>query len=296
MKVSDIEKYGEKYENNNFETKSSTQNFRIIFESSIKKLIGKDKKLIIFIDDLDRCTDAKIIKLLEGIKLYLSISNCIFIFGMDQNNVIRALKNNNIHEEYLDKLFQSIIRIPVSRKYEEFFIDRIISGFFEEDLETPEKKKNFALLLMDILEKNPRKIKNFMNSMRFYWSMKKEKLDIEIFALFHYLRINYEDIFDILERDTGLLKNLVNVCKNESPNCSIEHYFIERLKNLITNEIGNFSDDIETSSVTKKLDSDDIILIQNMKLKFKALENFKIIFSNKVSTGIDLENYIGVIK
>ena len=126
--------------------------------------------------------------------------------------------------------------------------------------------------------------------------MKKEKLDIEIFALFHYLRINYEDIFDILERDTRLLTNLINICKNESPNCSIEHYFIERLKNLITNEIGNFSDDIETSSVTKKLDKDDIILIQNMKLKFKALENFKTFFSEKVSIGIDLENYIGVIK
>ena len=65
---------------------------------------------------------------------------------------------------------------------------------------------------------------------------------------------------------------------------------------MITNEIGNFSDDIETSSVTKKLDKDDIILIQNMKLKFKALENFKTFFSEKVSIGIDLENYIGVIK
>ncbi len=195
LHTSNIEKYGEKYENNNFETKSTTQNFRIIFESSIKKLIGKNKKLVIFIDDLDRCTDSTIIKLLEGIKLYLSTSNCIFIFGMDQTNVLKALKNNNINEEYLDKLFQSIIRIPMSKNYEKFFMDTIISNHFDDCLNDNTQKDSFIKILISILEKNPRKIKNFMNSMRFYWNMKKNNdLDIEIFVLFHYLRINYEDI------------------------------------------------------------------------------------------------------
>lgn len=296
LHTSNIEKYGEKYENNNFETKSTSQNFRIIFESSIKKLIGKDKKLVIFIDDLDRCTDSKVIKLLEGIKLYLSTSNCIFIFGMDQNNVLRALKNNNIHEEYLDKLFQSIIRIPMSKKYEKFFTETIVGDFFNNDLNTPEKKSDFITLLMSILEKNPRKIKNFMNSMRFYWKMKKTDLDIEIFVLFHYLRINYEDIFNILERDSTLLANLINVCKNESPNCSIEYFFIERLKNLISNEIVVIENSTGQNYETKKLDKDDIISIQNMKLKFKTLDNFKNIFSVKVTTLINVEDYLGVLE
>lgn len=295
LHTSNNEKYGEKYENNNFETKSTTQNFRIIFESSIKKLIGKNKKLVIFIDDLDRCTDSTIIKLLEGIKLYLSTSNCIFIFGMDQTNVLKALKNNNINDEYLDKLFQSIIRIPMSKNYEKFFMNTIIDNHFDDYLDNVTKKESFIQILISILEKNPRKIKNFMNSMRFYWNMKKNDLDIEIFVLFHYLRINYEDIFNILERDHNLLINLLNVCKNEAPNCSIEYFFIERLKNLISNETSSIQN-ISSVNEIKKLDNNDIIYIQNMKLKFKTLENFKKLFSDKVHTTINLEDYLGVLQ
>ncbi len=295
LHTSNSEKYGEKYENNNFETKSTTQNFRIIFESSIKKLIGKNKKLVIFIDDLDRCTDSTIIKLLEGIKLYLSTSNCIFIFGMDQTNVLKALKNNNINDEYLDKLFQSIIRIPMSKNYEKFFMNTIIDNHFDDYLDNVTKKESFIQILISILEKNPRKIKNFMNSMRFYWNMKKNDLDIEIFVLFHYLRINYEDIFNILERDHNLLINLLNVCKNEAPNCSIEYFFIERLKNLISNETSSIQN-ISSVNEIKKLDNNDIIYIQNMKLKFKTLENFKKLFSDKVHTTINLEDYLGVLQ
>ena len=295
LHTSNSEKYGEKYENNNFETKSTTQNFRIIFESSIKKLIGKNKKLVIFIDDLDRCTDSTIIKLLEGIKLYLSTSNCIFIFGMDQTNVLKALKNNNINDEYLDKLFQSIIRIPMSKNYEKFYMNTIIDNHFDDYLDNVTKKESFIQILISILEKNPRKIKNFMNSMRFYWNMKKNDLDIEIFVLFHYLRINYEDIFNILERDHNLLINLLNVCKNEAPNCSIEYFFIERLKNLISNETSSIQN-ISSVNEIKKLDNNDIIYIQNMKLKFKTLENFKKLFSDKVHTTINLEDYLGVLQ
>jgi len=227
LNTSNIEKYGKKYEDNNFETRSSTQNFRIIFESAIKKLLKNDsKKLIIFIDDLDRCTDKKVIKLLEGIKLYLSTSNCIFIFGMDKNNVLRALEKNQIHEEYLDKLFQSVIRIPISTKYEEFITSTITTEYFSDILATEEKKNKFSTLVTSIIEKNPRKIKNFTNSLKFYWDMKKETdLDLNLFTLFHYLRIHYEDIFEILERDHTHFKALLHICKNETPNSKIHSYF-----------------------------------------------------------------------
>ena len=304
LNPSNIEKYGKKYEDNNFETRSSTQNFRIIFESAIKKLLnGKDKKLIIFIDDLDRCTDKKVIKLLEGIKLYLSTSNCIFIFGMDKNNVLRALEKNQIHEEYLDKLFQSVIRIPISQKYEEFITSVIVNEYFTDELRTADDKKEFSTLVTSIIEKNPRKIKNFTNSLKFYWDMKTDDtLDLKIFTLFHYLRINHEDIFEILEREPSFFDSLMNICKNENPNSKVDSYFHSILKNpIIENRIESVIEDTSNENqVTNKsnLEVEEVLDIKNSRIKFKGLENFKNFMSEQCNNLDETKilSYLGVIQ
>jgi len=301
LSPSNIEKHGKTYEDNNFEIRSSTQNFRIIFESAIKKLLNNgDKKLIIFIDDLDRCTDKKVIKLLEGIKLYLSTSNCIFIFGMDKNNVLRALENNHINEEYLDKLFQSVIRIPISTKYEDFISSVIVSEYFSDILDNDEKKEEFSKIVTGIIEKNPRKIKNFTNSLKFYWDMKTdESLDLTVFTLFHYLRIHYEDIFEILERDHYHFIALLNICKNEAPNTKVETYFNQVLINPIIEIQGITDPDTDPATIVNSatLSDHEKSVITDMRTKFKSLDNFKNYFSEYCSE-LEISKvpaYLGVI-
>ncbi|MEM7181714.1 MAG: P-loop NTPase fold protein, partial [Spirochaetota bacterium] len=167
LDVGKIKAYGDEYEKDQFAIKSSSQRFRLLFEQAIRKLLGdQNKTLIVFIDDLDRCNDQNIIKLIEGIKLYLSTSNCIFVFGMDQNNVLKALEKNNIHRDYLDKLFQCIIRIPLSTHYEKF-IHKIVADYFPYLSQV--KLDSLSAMLSAILEKNPRRVKNFLNSLRAYW-------------------------------------------------------------------------------------------------------------------------------
>ena len=301
LSASHIIKYGESYENSNFETKSSTQNFRLVFESAITKLLEttKDKKLIIFIDDLDRCTDQKIIKLLEGIKLYLSTSNCIFIFGMDQSNVINALKNSNINEEYLDKLFQSVIRIPISTKYQDFITSNIIKKYFYVELTTPTLEREFSKLITDIVEKNPRKIKNFANSLKFYWDIKSDlDLDLKIFTLFHYLRIHYEDIFEMIERDYTLFQYLLNTCKKEPANVKIESYFNTVLENPIMETVDTNSNNASEVLNKAQIDNNEKLVMKNTRIKFKALDSFKNYFADYCSE-LDiskLPHYLGVIK
>ncbi len=295
-----IEKHIDKIEAEHFDIKSSSERFRIIFEQAIGKLLKKNQKLVVFIDDLDRCTDDQIIKLLEGIKLYLSTSNCIFVFGMDQKNVVNALKSKNIHRDYLDKLFQSIIRIPLSEKYITF-IEEIIGQYFVELNNEANNglKKEFTELLADILEKNPRKIKNFLNSLRIYWEMIKSEADIEIkkLALFHYLRIFYEDIFTILERNPSSLKNLINVCKNEPPSTKIEHYFKKFLKNPITELVLEVSSESETA-LDETPDEDELQFIESISTRFEALDKFKEHFIANCEDLTDeqqIKKYIGVI-
>ena len=100
---------GERVENENLETITDAQRFNLLFEQAVKLLLGRspeDKetklqrlrpdrvqtgRLVIFIDDLDRCRDDQVLKLLEAIKLYLSTRHCIFVLGIDRSAVERAV-------------------------------------------------------------------------------------------------------------------------------------------------------------------------------------------------------------
>lgn len=82
------------------------------FESVFKSVkLNNDKRLVVFLDDLDRCESDNIITLISAIKLLLSINkNIIFIIGVDKTAVTLALKNKynndyNKADEYLEKIF-----------------------------------------------------------------------------------------------------------------------------------------------------------------------------------------------
>ena len=62
------------------------------FEGVFKDISFSNKKLVVFLDDLDRCESENIVTLLSAIKLMLSINkNIIFIIGIDKKAVTLAL-------------------------------------------------------------------------------------------------------------------------------------------------------------------------------------------------------------
>lgn len=82
------------------------------FEEIFKKIkFTKNKKLVVFLDDLDRCESENIVTLISAVKLLLSINeNIIFIIGIDKKAVTLALQNKynndyNKADEYLEKIF-----------------------------------------------------------------------------------------------------------------------------------------------------------------------------------------------
>ncbi|RWX46478.1 KAP family P-loop domain-containing protein [Candidatus Electrothrix aarhusensis] len=304
-----LEQYGEKYEAKQFAVKSSSQRFRLLFEKAIEKLLGgkdgEQKTLVVYIDDLDRCTDTNTIKLIEGIKLYLATSNCVFVFGMDQVNVLRALEHHQIHKDYLDKLFQSIIRIPLSKKYPALI--REIVGDYFPDVYTD----GLTRLLNGILEKNPRKVKNFLNSFRSYWELlnlstddraDQPQLRIEIAALFHYLRIYCEPVFTVLERHPDYIAALSNVCQSNPPDQNVERLFYEYLRNPIIESTVPASDDETEELVPEgRLSKEDLEYMKDISPRYESLDYFKTIFVESYRNTIadydqeTLNRYLGVI-
>lgn len=110
--------------------RNDIKEFRKQFDDLLEET--KIDKLIIFIDELDRCSPDTILSTLEAIRLFLFTGNTVFIIGADERQIAYAVKNKfkeikgqeiDIGKEYLEKLIQYPIRIPrLNSKEMEFYM------------------------------------------------------------------------------------------------------------------------------------------------------------------------------
>lgn len=102
---------------------SDGQRFQLLFQDAVETALkgigeeGAPGRLIIFIDDLDRCDEGTIVRMLEAIKLYLGTDRCIFVLGMDDAAILAALQKHwgrgeDFNRDYLDKLLQAALPVP----------------------------------------------------------------------------------------------------------------------------------------------------------------------------------------
>ena len=56
--------------------------------------VGKDGRLVVFIDDLDRCIPEKAIDILETIKLFLNVPQTVFLIGTDKKVIENGILQN----------------------------------------------------------------------------------------------------------------------------------------------------------------------------------------------------------
>lgn len=93
--------------------------FKSEFEEKINTALQKNKKekLIVFIDDLDRCKASNVLKLLEELKNYLSIKNTLFVIGVDRQIIVDVINSEynysrSYGDEYLNKIVSNYLNIP----------------------------------------------------------------------------------------------------------------------------------------------------------------------------------------
>jgi hypothetical protein len=168
-----IQKTGEAWEKDHLEQRLKTDNVLVLLQEAIDillKTFGKNtKRLVIFIDDLDRCNSHAAYRLLEGIKVYLDLNNCVFVFGLNQKVVTESIakevtasfisQNETelriLAEAYLEKICSSFERLSPPLDCNDLlcqFIDTKYLGHFKS-----------ALTNSNCLPPNPRKIKALSN-------------------------------------------------------------------------------------------------------------------------------------
>ena len=77
----------------------------------IRKSHGKDYRVVVFIDDLDRCSPDKALEVLESIKLFLGMEGFIFVVGLSHKTVTelvtKAYTATGVRgEDYIKKIIQ----------------------------------------------------------------------------------------------------------------------------------------------------------------------------------------------
>lgn len=127
------------------------KNFHDEFEKILKET--NIKHLVVFIDELDRCSPETILDIIEAMRLFLFAKGTSFVIGADQRLIEYAIKtkykevignNLDIGREYMEKVIQYPVNIPALDENE---VEQYISCLLlEKDLD----KDEFAEILQII--------------------------------------------------------------------------------------------------------------------------------------------------
>ena len=127
-----------------------------------------DHRVVIFIDDLDRCSPIKALEVLESIKLFLDIEGFVFVIGLSHKTVTQlitqAYKMTGIQgDDYIKKIIQIPIKIPSWTR--ESVVD-LINNSIVTKLNSDYTKflQQNSGMIAKIVGYNPRQLKRFINN------------------------------------------------------------------------------------------------------------------------------------
>ena len=119
VKVDDLEglvnKTEERAENVHMTVREFEADFEILLEQTGLR------RLVVVIDDLDRCLPDRVIATLEAIRLFLSVPKTVFIIAADDALIRYAVKQRfseieglkvSVDRDYLEKMVQIPVRVP----------------------------------------------------------------------------------------------------------------------------------------------------------------------------------------
>lgn len=130
----------------------------------------KGKRIIIFIDDLDRLKPEDAVDFLEYIKAFMDCEGIVFVLAVDFEVVwsgVKAKYGADIEEEKARQFFDKIIQLPFEVPVIQYDIKKIVEDCVHADDNTIER---YIEVIEGILEnnKNPRTIKRAFNMHSLY--------------------------------------------------------------------------------------------------------------------------------
>ncbi len=131
-------------------------------------------KIVVFVDDLDRCSPDKALQVLESIKVFLDSDGFIYVIGLSYNKIsqlITAYYKDKYEEIGIegDQYLKKIIQIPIILSdWNSDDIKALIQDFIKNKVIENEDYQKIVNENIDLissgLEENPRETKRFLNN------------------------------------------------------------------------------------------------------------------------------------
>jgi predicted KAP-like P-loop ATPase len=197
----------------------------------ISSLIQKtNKKVYVFIDDLDRLDNQEVFEVLRLIRNTASFPSMIFIVAYDKDYLAHALKEEKIFNSrvYLDKIFQMEINLPRINELKllgalsnslnnqldklnlelginnelKTQINKMIYGYY---LGSPQAIKYQVNNHLVTVLRNKRDVIRFVNSFLFYMSMNPRALYLPDLFILELIKIHSSEVYEVLSSRTDYL-------------------------------------------------------------------------------------------
>lgn len=207
MTVTDLRSSIDAYDEAHFRLRSEQTRLDEYFSGLVTRALQArgSSRLVVFIDDLDRCLPDQILALLEALKLYLNRTDCVFFLAVDSQRLVQAVagKYKDVGIDGADYL-EKIVQLP-------FQMPRLSPSAFKSylDMLLPDDLKVAADVLSIGLRPNPRAVKRFVNMLRLQDLLARNRgvnpYNVTVLAAVLLVRSTMPEFYARLEDDPTLL-------------------------------------------------------------------------------------------
>ncbi|MDC0867609.1 P-loop NTPase fold protein [Paracoccaceae bacterium] len=233
------------------------------------------KRVVFFVDDLDRINPTDAVEVLEALKNVFDIKNCVFILAIDYEVVVKGLRNkfgerDGTNEREFRSFFDKIIQVPFTMPALTSDSSQLIEEALKK-LKIRQNQQDYKDLLKASVGNNPRSLKRFLNTYsltRSFLSSRSEQVDLSL-AILTAMQISYPKMY------AEFLDEL-----------DVRSWTYEKL--LAASETIDFA---EEERLSEQLDFEDADLQKFNEIKFLSL--LRALYDQKI---IDKENFIRIIE
>jgi KAP-like P-loop domain-containing protein len=175
------------------EAPEGDEQFEAIFKRLLKELKVDGEgfpRLVVFVDELDRCAPDEVASTLESIRTFLGVEGCIFIVAADPQVLEYALTRHlrqatppnltnpyySAGSAYLDKIFQYQLAFPPlrSRRMTSYALE-LIEGRGGCWVDPRVEAEDVVSVLLPTHVDSPRRVKVLLNSFALSWGVASER-------------------------------------------------------------------------------------------------------------------------
>jgi len=173
--------------------------------NSLKEI---DKKIIIYIDDLDRLDKQEIIEVIRLVRNTANFYNTFFVVAYDRNYVVNALEDHNKYrnEHFLEKIFQIEITLPYFKKHIlRYNLAEKINSKIPQDYHNLIEKnvlgpKYYFKNELDEWLENMRDVTRLANSVILNLKQINGEIDFKDFIYIELIRMKYPSVYELLSK------------------------------------------------------------------------------------------------